>query len=175
MECIRLAGEKQYDVIFLDYMMPDLNGIETLHRLRKLEDCPCHSTPVIALTANAVSGAKEMYLKEGFDSFLSKPIIPDKLEKMLMQMLPDNKVVYEEIANDSLGELGSVEKAEIKQPEEHGKTDGFPPLDGIDWEYALMHLKDTDILKDTVGQFYSAMDREAEDVGQCRCLVWQKC
>ncbi len=164
MECIRLAGEKQYDVIFLDHMMPGLNGIETLHRLRKLEDCPCHFTPVIALTANAVSGAKEMYLKEGFDGFLSKPIIPDKLEKMLMQMLPDNKVVYEEIANDSLGELGSVEKTGIKQPEEHGKTDDFPPLDGIDWEYALMHLKDADILKDTVGQFYLAMDREAEDL-----------
>ena len=138
MECIRLAGEKQYDVIFLDYMMPDLNGIETLHRLRKLEDCPCHSTPVIALTANAVSGAKEMYLKEGFDSFLSKPIIPDKLEKMLMQMLPDNKVVYEEIANDSLGELGSVEKAEIKQPEEHGKTG---PVQTLEQEKEEFHEK----------------------------------
>jgi FOG: CheY-like receiver len=68
LECIRLAGEKQYDVIFLDYMMPDLNGIETLHRIRENKDGPCHSTSVVALTANAVSGAREMYLKEGFDS-----------------------------------------------------------------------------------------------------------
>ncbi|RKI38087.1 response regulator [bacterium D16-51] len=166
MECIRLAGEKQYDVIFLDHMMPDLNGIETLHRLRKLENCPCHAAPVIALTANAVSGAKEMYLKEGFDGFLSKPIIPDKLEKMLMQMLPENKVVYEETADDSLEGMDSFGKTEMRQPGENGKAEDFPPLDGIDWEYALMHLKDADILKDTVEQFYLAMDREAEDLEQ---------
>ena len=164
MECIRMAGEKQYDVIFLDHMMPDLNGIETLHRLRELKDCPCHSTPVIALTANAVSGAREMYLKEGFDSFLSKPIIPNKLEKMMMQFLPEDKVIYEEIENDSSEGMAGSGKTDAGKSGETGKADDLPQLDGIDWEYALLHLKDVGILKDTVNHFYLAMDREAEEL-----------
>jgi len=164
MECIRLAGEKQYDVIFLDHMMPDLDGIETLHRLKELEDCPSHSAPVIALTANAISGAREMYLKEGFDGFLSKPIIPDKLEKMLLQFLPEDKIIYEEVAKGSLEDMAGNGKTDIEQPVESGKMNDLPQLDGIDWEYALLHLKDVGILKDTVNHFYLAMDREAEEL-----------
>lgn len=161
-ECIRMAGEKQYDVIFLDHMMPDLNGIETLHRLREMKDCPNHAVPVIALTANAVSGAREMYLKEGFDSFLSKPIIPNKLEKMLMQFLPEDKITYEERTGDSLMGMNGNERAGLRQTEDSSQMDDLPQLDGIDWEYALLHLKDIDILKDTVENFYFAMDQEAD-------------
>lgn len=164
MECIRMAGEKQYDIIFLDHMMPDLNGIETLHRIRELENCPCHSAPVIALTANAVSGAREMYLKEGFDSFLSKPIIPDKLEKMLIQFIPEDKITYEEIANDSPESIAVNGETDTGKPEETGETDALPQLDGIDWEYARLHLKDVGILKDTVNDFYLAMDGESEEL-----------
>ena len=163
LECIRLVGENQYDVIFLDHMMPDLNGIETLHRLRKLEDCPSQAAAVIALTANAVSGAREMYLEEGFDNFLSKPIIPDKLEKMLMQYLPEDKVIYEERTNDPGGMAGSG-GADAERFGESSQTADLPQLDGIDWEYALLHLKDVGILKETVNHFYLAMDRESEEL-----------
>lgn len=166
MECLRLASEKQYDVIFLDHMMPDLDGIETLHRLREIKDCPCHSTPVIALTANAISGAREMYLKEGFDSFLSKPIIPDKLEKMLMQFLPEDKITYEKAMNDFPEGMADNGAAQMEQPEEGEEMPDLPQLDGIDWEYAMLHLKDESILKDTVDHFYLAMDKEAEELGQ---------
>ena len=163
MECIRMAGEKQYDVIFLDHMMPDLDGIETLHRLRGLKDCPSHDAPVVALTANAVSGAKEMYLREGFDSFLSKPINPDKLEKMLMEMIPEDKITYEEITSDAANGNGGTDLAKPGQAE---RMDDLPQLDGIDWEYALLHLKDIDILKDTVDNFYFAMEQEADELMQ---------
>lgn len=163
LECIRLAGEKQYDVIFLDHMMPDLNGIETLHRIRENKDGFCHSTSVVALTANAVSGAREMYLKEGFDSFLSKPIIPEKLEKMLIQMLPEDKIVYEDISEDFPD--GDGENA-VSQLGQGSQAEELPQLDGIDWEYALLHLKDIDILKETADTFYLAMDRESEELEQ---------
>lgn len=166
MECLRMVMEKQYDVIFLDHMMPDLNGIETLHRLKELEDCPCHSTPVIVLTANAVSGAKEMYLQEGFDSFLSKPINPDKLEKMLIQYLPENKIIFEEIAVGPPEGVADGNENDIERSEEGGMPEELPSLDGIDWEYALLHLKDMDILKDTMDNFYLAMDEEAEALEQ---------
>lgn len=166
MDCIKMAARKQYDIIFLDHMMPDLDGIETLHRLRKIADGPNHSTPVVALTANAVSGAREMYLKEGFDSFLSKPIIPHKLEKMLMEMLPQDKVSYEEITNDSVDGLVHNGEADFAQPGEAKQADSLPQIDGIDWEYALLHLKDVGILKETVNHFYFAMEKEADGLRQ---------
>ncbi len=174
LECIRLAGEKQYDVIFLDHMMPDLNGIETLHRIRENKDGFCHSTSVVALTANAVSGAREMYLKEGFDSFLSKPIIPEKLEKMLIQMLPEDKIVYEDISEDFPDGDGENVVSQLGQG---SQAEELPQLDGIDWEYALLHLKDIDILKETADTFYLAMDRESEELEQLfqilRLMKWR--
>ena len=81
-ECVNTIkkGEK-YDIIFLDHMMPEMDGIETLHIIKKLDgyDLP----PIIALTANAITGMKEMYLNEGFDEYISKPISVSELDKLI--------------------------------------------------------------------------------------------
>lgn len=90
---LELAFRKEYDVIFLDHMMPDKDGIETLKELRARKNCVNKSTPVICLTANAVAGAREMYLAEGFDDYITKPIVGQKLEEMLIAYLPEDKVV----------------------------------------------------------------------------------
>ncbi|MBP5261793.1 MAG: response regulator [Clostridiales bacterium] len=84
---IEMIKNKHYDIILMDHMMPDMDGIETLKALKDaslIDD----KTAVIALTANAVAGAKEMYLNEGFDDYLSKPIAPEELEKKLVEYLP---------------------------------------------------------------------------------------
>ena len=93
MACIDMVQKKYYDIIFLDHMMPDLDGIETLHKMRELIDYPCKDVPVVALTANAIQGAKEMYIKEGFDNFISKPIRPEKLEGMICELLPSELII----------------------------------------------------------------------------------
>jgi len=80
-ECIELLRNNTYDIIFLDHMMPELDGIETLHIIKK--EKLCEDVPIIMLTANAILGDKEKYLAEGFDDFVSKPIIPEELEKIL--------------------------------------------------------------------------------------------
>ena len=77
----------EYDIIFLDHMMPQMDGVECFNIMKEMEDNKCKDTPVIVLTANAVSGAKEEYLRIGFNDFLSKPIIPDKLEEMIRNNL----------------------------------------------------------------------------------------
>jgi signal transduction histidine kinase/DNA-binding response OmpR family regulator len=92
-ECIRMVQEQKYDAIFLDHMMPDMDGIETLHYLKELDTNKSATAPIIALTANAISGARELYLSEGFDDFLTKPIVPEKLEAMLVKHLPQEKVI----------------------------------------------------------------------------------
>ena len=89
-ETIRLFREQRFDIIFLDHMMPNMDGIETL-KVLKDEDL-LDGTAAIALTANAVVGAKEQYLAAGFDDYLSKPIILPDLEKMLKTYLPASVV-----------------------------------------------------------------------------------
>ena len=91
-EGLLLTQENKYDVIFLDHMMPDKDGIETLQDLKAQPSNPNFTTPTICLTANAISGAKEKYLAEGFDNYLTKPINPNKLEEMLLKYLPAEKV-----------------------------------------------------------------------------------
>ena len=92
-ECIRMASLSKYDMIFLDHMMPEKDGIETLDELKRLPDNPNAETPVVCLTANAVSGMREMYLEAGFDDYITKPIDPDRLETVVLAYLPKNKIM----------------------------------------------------------------------------------
>lgn len=82
-EALELLKKKKYDIIFMDHLMPGMDGVETLNRIRKLEAGSKKQTPVIALTANALSGSREWYLENGFSDYLSKPIEADELEKMI--------------------------------------------------------------------------------------------
>ena len=87
-ECLSLMQKEHYDVILLDHMMPEMDGIETLKASKELERNLCMNTPVIALTANAMAGVREKYLAEGFDDYLSKPIKGNALEDMLKKYIP---------------------------------------------------------------------------------------
>lgn len=99
MECVERASEKKYDVIFVDHMMPDLDGLQTLERLKRDRLSPNLNTPIIALSANAISGSREYYIQQGFSEYLMKPIDPPKLETMLLRFLPEDLVeLYDEKA-----------------------------------------------------------------------------
>lgn len=85
-ECIEKVRNKKYHLIFLDYMMPEMDGIETFHRLKK--EVNGQSVPVIALTADVSTGIHQHFLSEGFSDYLSKPVMWEKLEELLLQWLP---------------------------------------------------------------------------------------
>jgi CheY-like chemotaxis protein/HPt (histidine-containing phosphotransfer) domain-containing protein len=91
-EAVVMYKKKHYDVIFLDHMMPNKDGIETLAEMRALADTPNDKTPIVCLTANAISGMREMYINAGFDDYITKPIDPDRLESLLLQYLPKGKI-----------------------------------------------------------------------------------
>lgn len=94
-ECLGLLKRNpSVDLILLDYMMPEMDGIDTLKNIRAMEEPGLKTVPVAALTANAVSGAREMFMNAGFDEYISKPIEREKLEKVLKDCLPEDKVVY---------------------------------------------------------------------------------
>ena len=91
-ECLALVQQNAYDLIFLDHMMPEMDGIETLHIMK--EKKLCENIPVIMLTANAIVGDREQYLAKGFDDFMSKPVMPQTLNEVLLKYLPKEKILY---------------------------------------------------------------------------------
>lgn len=97
MECLDLVREREYHIIFLDHMMPQMDGIEVLHRMQEMPDNRNKNTPVIMLTANAILGAKEEYLQMGFQDYLSKPIREVKLEEMILKYLPEELISKQEV------------------------------------------------------------------------------
>lgn len=96
-ECLELTRRKKFDIILMDHMMPLMDGVETLKALRGEVNNSNKNTTVVALTANAIAGSREMYLKYGFDDYLSKPIQADKLDELLGRLLPDSLVKYDKI------------------------------------------------------------------------------
>jgi len=88
LECLEHTGKQAYDLILLDHMMPGMDGIETLHRMKE-QDGPNKNTPVVMSTANAISGAGEEYLAEGFDDYIMKPATGKELEEMVQKFLPE--------------------------------------------------------------------------------------
>ncbi|MCH5268792.1 MAG: response regulator, partial [Lachnospiraceae bacterium] len=99
-QCLEMVAETAYDLIFMDHMMPEMDGIETFTEMRKLKSSPNGNTPVIMLTANAVTSAREQFLQAGFTDYLSKPVSGDKLEHMILKYLPEEKC-RTEAASDS--------------------------------------------------------------------------
>lgn len=88
-ECLKMMQKKHFDLIFLDHMMPEIDGIETVQISREMKNNKCMDTPMIALTANAVTGARDIYVKEGFQDYLSKPVNGGQLEEILRKYLPE--------------------------------------------------------------------------------------
>ena len=91
-DALEMVKKSKYDIIFLDHRMPKMDGIECLQHIKEDTEGININTPVIALTANAVSGSREMYLEAGFDNYLTKPIDSEALETMMSTLLPVSKV-----------------------------------------------------------------------------------
>lgn len=112
-ECLQMCEQKEYHLILLDHKMPHMDGVECLQRIRQQEEGLNTNTTVIALTANAITGAKEYYLKNGFDDYLSKPVQGEKLEQLLCQYLPSELLLSPEEATIASYETVSAEVPEI--------------------------------------------------------------
>ena len=90
-EAIDKFGKNDYDVIFMDHMMPIMDGVEAMKRIREIAERENKKVKIVALTANAVSGAKEMFLGEGFDGFIAKPVNLVDFERVMGQVLTGSK------------------------------------------------------------------------------------
>ena len=116
--CLKRVQTKRYDIVFMDHMMPDMDGITTFRRMRE-ENLVQEGTAVIVLTANAVVGMRESYLEEGFTDYLSKPIDISALESMFEKYLPREKVSYHS-AGGGAAATAKAEAAALRRLAEAG-------------------------------------------------------
>ena len=157
-EGLRLTLNKKYDIIFFDHMMPEKNGIETLHELKSQSGNPNLETPAVCLTANAVSGARAKYLAEGFDDYLTKPIDYVKLEEMLICYLPKDKTKLsgQEDAPKSPGKRAVKRTVKKECPDERLKAlTGVP---GMDISAGLANSGDVDSFIKKLKKFYNLIE-----------------
>jgi len=168
--CIdKIKSGNKYDLILLDDMMPKMSGVETL---KKLKEIPNFNTPVVVLTANAITGMREKYLSEGFDNYLAKPINKDELLKVLVRYLIDQdrtidfgdlpKEIYEignndeiDIAQPTTNEENSNEEEveELKKEDNEKSPIDYLKENHIDIDKAIELLGDIDIYNDTLKEF----------------------
>ncbi|MGN0292364.1 MAG: response regulator [Lachnospiraceae bacterium] len=120
-ECLRMTCQKKYDIIFLDHMMPEMDGIDTLKAMKQAKDYLNLETPIIVLTANAIVGAKEKYLGVGFTDYLAKPIREDELMEMLRKYLPKDLAEMKE-------NIENIEKQSSNIVQEKTLEERFPTL-----------------------------------------------
>jgi CheY-like chemotaxis protein len=132
-DAIRLIRENRYDIVFMDHMMPGMDGIETTETIRKSEGDCFKDLTIIALTANAISGMREMFLEKGFNDYLSKPIDISRLDDLLGKWVPGKKKIKEE----------SWEKPEAGELEDSGKTGRVPAVEGLDSARGLLNTGGT--------------------------------
>ena len=162
-EGLSLAFEKKYDIIFLDHMMPDKDGIQTFHELRARKNDPNLETPVICLTANAISGAREKYLAEGFDNYLTKPIDSVKLEEMLLEYLPPEKVLRSEenAPEQPSGSSGSADSGDVG---DDSVIPGFiRDIDEIDVETGIKNCGGEEAYIETIKIYAGTVEANAND------------
>jgi len=147
-EAIDMVKQSDYDIVFMDHMMPEMDGIEAVAEIRKLGE-KFKALPIIALTANAVQGAKEMFLLNDFNDFLSKPINLHKLTEILIEWLPNEKIdqikKFDETTNTMQSKIlyavnsaaGKQKPASSPEAELIGK---LSQIDGLDVKAGLAYI-----------------------------------
>ena len=174
---IEMVKKNSYDIVFLDHRMPKMDGIETLINIRELKNNPNHSIPYIALTANAISGARELYINAGFTDYLSKPIDSTELENLLIEYLPVELVELQSSDDDLYESSGSTSGADSNSSRTDGDTasdnaDDFEKqlhevlqnLEGIDYKLAIENCLDDETLTEAIQDFLQSLETKPAEI-----------
>ena len=154
MDALGLVKENKYNIIFLDHRMPEMDGIQTFHAMKEMRGNLNPDTPVIALTANAISGSREMYVREGFSNYMSKPVDPAKLEEMIISYLPKDIMSFPgepEFEPDG-GDNNEEEKKAYKE---------LLRISGIDVKAAIARCGSALVAREVMKDFREGIDERA--------------
>ena len=167
-ESIDICREKVFDIIFMDHMMSGMDGVEAMKRIRTDVSGLNASIPIVALTANAMSSAKQMFLAEGFDGFVSKPVETEELERVLKLVLPKKSITYDDgSVPEEDDDYAEAPKAPALVPGDVEAADPMDKLDdaGINTAAGLKYcVDDVEFYKSLLIQFASEYDEKIESM-----------
>ena len=156
-DALILTKASKYDLILMDQRMPIMDGTQTLNAIRAQDDGMNTDTPIICLTADAVSGARNKYLEEGFTDYLSKPVEGATLEAALIKYLPPEKII--------LKDQNDVSEEELEAAKEISELEKFyMSTDGLDYSEAIKNCANETILSKTLQQFWNSIQNNLNDI-----------
>ncbi|MDY6325346.1 MAG: response regulator [Catonella sp.] len=150
-EALGKITDDRYDIIFMDHMMPEMDGIECTEKIRVRESAYMKNVPIIALTANAVAGAKEEFLAAGMNDFVPKPIEMNNICKKIKTYLPKEK----------------VKKQKVELNADYDEAADFPELAGIDIKEGIKNSGSAEMFKGFLGDYYRLIDMKAAKIRDC--------
>ncbi len=152
-EAIKMIEHEYYDIIFMDHMMPGMDGIETTKHIR--QNLPqAEDTPIIALTANAIAGAKDMFLSNGMNDFVSKPIELKTIISKVRKYLPKDKIIKKNRLDDSAEIINNANAVELNIP-------------GIDCEAAIKLIGSEKLYLKVLEDYFKRIDMYYSEIEQC--------
>ncbi len=163
-EMLQMVRMNHYNMIFLDHRMPGMDGIEAFHNMKKMTDGLNYNTPVVALTANAVLGARQLYIDEGFNDYISKPVDTVRLEQILLEYLPPDLIIKGSdipAEEPKLAELPAAAETEAAPVEE---TSPYRNIPGIDYDAAVTNCGTEETFIQALEIFYNTLDKKADDI-----------
>jgi len=168
-ECLDKVQKNFYDIIFIDHMMPGMDGIETLKAMKVLDKNLNKDTPVVSLTANAISGARERYIAAGFQDYLTKPINPTQLEKMIVKFLPPEKVLPAEekisvVAKENKSAAKKISTVAEEKFSEINLPDWLKKVDGLNLENGIEHCGSEDAYLDVLEVFANSISSASKEI-----------
>ena len=153
-EAVEMVQKKQYDIVLMDHMMPVMDGIEATKNIRELGDDIYISLPIIALSANATKEAQEMFIREGMNDFVAKPIVYEEIRGCIYKWLSDE--IKEPIEGGD---------EEVKEKDETMKT--IPQIEGLDVGEGIKNCGSKDLFLELLSDFYNLIDPKSEKLERC--------
>lgn len=170
-QAIEMCKTNPYDIIFMDHMMPEIDGVEAMKRIRTLLDDDSYKSCIIALTANAISGVREQMEEDGFDGYISKPIDIAYMEEMLLRFLPHELIIY--VDEDMMEEQPSETVQAVNEPKAAAsdKTDNMDEttleacLEGFLVEQGIINCgSDRETYEDILQVYYESGDSRIDEL-----------
>lgn len=165
-EALEKLNAPNFDFVFLDHMMPEMDGVETLHKIRQKPGAYYQSLPVIAFTANAIGGAREMFISEGFNDFIAKPIELSVLERILRRYIPTQMQIP--VEEETTGRTAPAEDntEEMRTTDQDDASSGRLHLTraGIDLEQALAYCGDEEGFREIIAIFHAEGEKRRSNL-----------
>ncbi|MDE6314500.1 MAG: response regulator [Lachnospiraceae bacterium] len=156
-EAIEMTGKICYDIVFMDHMMPEMDGVEATHCIRK-QHKEYEEIPVIALTANAIAGTEDMFLKEGLNDFVAKPIELENIVAKIKKWLPKEKIQMISSSEQSVTDQSTLESEQ--------KVSELPEIEGLNLEFAFKLLGNEKLFWSVLKEYYKAIMKKHQVIQQ---------